>query len=386
MDHELWDFKMKSKEALRMSRMRGQFKPSLPSFFALFICWSQNQGLGSFREDAGMIDTGSSWLERQRWSCFRCLAAPQGARWTLIFGRQMIRLPTIVIKSAALLSPHNQNLAYLSYSVLDLFAHISLFFILTLAAPFCSVLFFEFYANLHINFSYATLTSYVNRHPVEIIYQDYAKLLQLSTTGDKLHTLVYDLNFDCSSANHFLGHTNAHFQVVETSSLLKDARTIQHVLRTSIILKARDRVHITPILSLTTFYILAHRKFNATYLIFHYIEHLITIRDPGHKRKPNLALGLLISYVLESKYQLQYPTPPNHPPPFYSNNYLNALHSTHLHLGDGEAHGAGEEEALALAPVPKPVPLCQHSQLDQLVERFYQLETRFNTFVAHQQQ
>ncbi|PKU79815.1 hypothetical protein MA16_Dca024388 [Dendrobium catenatum] len=55
---------------------------------------------------------------------------------------------------------------------------------------------------------------------------------------------------------------------------------------------------------------------------------------------------------------------------------------THLHPGDGEPQGAEEEEAPA--PIPKPAPLCQHSQFDQLVERFDRLETRFDPFVAHQ--
>ncbi|PKU63230.1 hypothetical protein MA16_Dca011203 [Dendrobium catenatum] len=55
------------------------------------------------------------------------------------------------------------------------------------------------------------------------------------------------------------------------------------------------------------------------------------------KRKPNLELGHLIAYVLESKYQLQYPAPLNLQPPFYSNNSFNVLHSTSVLLGDGEA-------------------------------------------------
>ncbi|PKU64475.1 hypothetical protein MA16_Dca008398 [Dendrobium catenatum] len=89
----------------------------------------------------------------------------------------------------------------------------------------------------------------------------------------------------------------------------------------------------------------------------------------GHKRKPNLALGHIISYVLESKYNLQYPAPPNLQPAFYSNISFQTLHSTYLHPGDGEAQ-AGEKEAptpsptLTLAPVPAPILLCQHSQLD----------------------
>ncbi|PKU82252.1 hypothetical protein MA16_Dca022567 [Dendrobium catenatum] len=187
-------------------------------------------------------------------------------------------------------------------------------------------------------------------------------------------------------ANHFLHNSNAEFHMGETSTLLKDARIVQHVLHTLIIPKAGDHVHITPLLSLTTFFILANREFNATDLIFHYIDHLTTILDPGHRRKANLALGHFISYVLESKYNLHYHAPPNHQPAFYSNISFQTLHITHLHSGDGEAQ-AGEEKAPVPTPAPIPalVSLLQHSQLDQLVERFDQLEARFDTYIAAQE-
>ncbi|PKU84825.1 hypothetical protein MA16_Dca022315 [Dendrobium catenatum] len=44
------------------------------------------------------------------------------------------------------------------------------------------------------------------------------------------------------------------------------------------------------------------------------------------------------------------------------------------------------EEAEAPAPIPAPILLCQHSQLDQLVEHSDQWEAQFDTFFAAQQQ
>ncbi|PKU75898.1 hypothetical protein MA16_Dca005945 [Dendrobium catenatum] len=269
---------------------------------------------------------------------------------------------------------------------MDLFAHTSLCFILTLAVPFSSELLLKFYANLRINSTFTALTSYVNRRLVEITYQDCAELLQLSTTGDKLNIIVSDPDFDWSMANHFICQTNTPFHVGETSSLVKDSRIIQHVLRTSIIPKAGDRVHITPLLSLTTFFIMAQREFNATDLIFRYIDHLKTIRDPGHRRKPNLTLGHLIAYILKTKYNLQYPSRHDLQPPCYSNSSFNILHSTRLHPGDGEPQGAEEEEAPSPALVPNPAPLRQHSQFDQLMERFDRWETRLDAYIAAQEQ
>ncbi|KAL0919770.1 hypothetical protein M5K25_011888 [Dendrobium thyrsiflorum] len=176
-----------------------------------------------------------------------------------------------------------------------------------------------------------------------------------------------------------------------TSDLGKDARTIQHVLRSSVIPKARDRIHITPLLSFTTFYIMAQRKFNASDLIIRYIENLTTIRDPRHHRKPNLALGHLISYVLTTKYNFEFPsssTSPTHRPIFFSNNSFHILHSTRLHPEQGEEGEEAEEAQPEQVPdpVPAPAPLRQHSQIDQLVDRFDAFETRFDTFETQQQQ
>ncbi|KAI0527546.1 hypothetical protein KFK09_003150 [Dendrobium nobile] len=82
----------------------------------------------------------------------------------------------------------------------------------------------------------------MNRHPVEITYQYCQEFLQLFTTGGKLDTLCFDPDFDWALTNHFLSNSNVYFHIRETSSLLKDAKTIQHILHTSVILKASDRV------------------------------------------------------------------------------------------------------------------------------------------------
>ncbi|KAL0906011.1 hypothetical protein M5K25_024471 [Dendrobium thyrsiflorum] len=187
------------------------------------------------------------------------------------------------------------------------------------------------------------------------------------------------------------GNTAAPSHNAFTSGLGKDARTIQHVLRCSVIPKAGDRIHITPLLSLTTFYIMAHRDFNASDLIIRYFENLTTIRDPRHHRRPNLALGHLVSYVLTTKYNLEFPstsTSPTYPPTFFSNNSFHILHSTRLHPEQGEAGEEAEEAQPEQAPdpVPAPAPLRLRSQIDQLADRFDAFETRFDNFETHQQQ
>ncbi|KAL0926328.1 hypothetical protein M5K25_002546 [Dendrobium thyrsiflorum] len=283
------------------------------------------------------------------------------------------------------------NPATLSYPVMDLFAHTSLYFLLTLACPFNVELLYQFFASLRINSTYTSLQSYVGKRPVEITYQDFENILHLSTTGDKLHTFVSDPDFNWTPVNQFLRNTATLLHNGFTSGLGKDARTIQHVLRSSVIPKAGDRIHITPLLSLTTFYIMDHREFNTSDLIIRYFENLTTIRDPRHHRKPNLALGHLVSYVLTTKYNLEFPSTsasPTHRPTFFSNNSFHILHSTRLHPEQGEAGEEAEENQPEQVPppVPTPEPLCQRSHIDQLVDRFEAFETRFDNFETQQLQ
>ncbi|KAL0919025.1 hypothetical protein M5K25_011092 [Dendrobium thyrsiflorum] len=282
-------------------------------------------------------------------------------------------------KLAGLTISKTINPATLSYPVMDLFAHTSLCFLLTLACPFNVELLLQFFASLRINSDYTSLQSYVGKRPVEINYEDFENILHLSTTGDKLHTFASDHDFNWTPVNQFLRNTAAPFHNGFTSGLGKDARTIQHILRSLVIPKAGDRIHITPLLSLTTFYIIAHREFNASDLIIRYFENLTTIRDPIHHRKPNLALGHLVSYVLTTKYNIEFPstsTSPTHRPTFFSNNSFHILHSTRLHPEQGEAGEEAEEAQPEQAPDP----------IDQLVERFDAFETRFDTIEAQHQQ
>ncbi|KAH0468173.1 hypothetical protein IEQ34_003206 [Dendrobium chrysotoxum] len=196
-----------------------------------------------------------------------------------------------------------------------------------------------------------------------------------------------ELERERSVANHFLRNTNAPYHDNACTSLFKDARTIQHVLYSSVIPKAGDQIHITPLLSLTTFYIMAHRDFNATDLLFRYIKHLNTIRDPGHRRHPNLALGHIIAYALEIKYDLQYPVPPNIPPSYFTNNSFHVFHSTRLYSEPAPDVEEEEEETVPVPVAPDaPAPLRIASPFNHLVQRFDQWEARFDSYVAAQEQ
>ncbi|KAL0915986.1 hypothetical protein M5K25_013460 [Dendrobium thyrsiflorum] len=101
------------------------------------------------------------------------------------------------------------NPATLSYPVMDLFAHTSLCFFLTLACPFNVELLYQFFASLRINYDYTSLQSYIGKRPVEINYEDFETILHLSTSGDKLHTFASDPDFNWTPINQFLQNTTS---------------------------------------------------------------------------------------------------------------------------------------------------------------------------------
>ncbi|KAL0925698.1 hypothetical protein M5K25_004064 [Dendrobium thyrsiflorum] len=130
-----------------------------------------------------------------------------------------------------------------------------------------------------------------------------------------------------------------------------NSRIIQHVLRTSIIPKAGDRLNMTPLLSTVTYLIMTGTPFDEAQLILDYIYNLTDIKHPQSKRKKNVALGHLISYILEKKYNLINPTPPTELPIFFTKAYFRALFNQDQ---GSEGEDSGEEGAPTHGPTPGP--------------------------------
>lgn len=63
----------------------------------------------------------------------------------------------------------------------------------------------------------------------------------------------------------------------------------------NVIPKDRGRVHITPLLSVITYFVITNTHFNVVDLLIQYIESFTIIKDLNFSRKPNLALGHLIT-------------------------------------------------------------------------------------------
>ncbi|PKU61167.1 hypothetical protein MA16_Dca023115 [Dendrobium catenatum] len=169
----------------------------------------------------------------------------------------------------------------------------------------------------------------------------------------------------------------------KVSILVCNARIIQQVLRTSIIPKAGDRINITSLLSIVTLLIMTKQPIDEAKLILDYLYGLFEIGHIEHKKKKNIALGHLVAYILDKKYNLVHPDQDFEEPLCYNDGSFKAIFNkeepskTHV-ISDTE-----EEHEAAPAPANEP-------NYQDLVQRFDRLEThfdqRFDQIEAHMQQ
>ncbi|KAL0910700.1 hypothetical protein M5K25_018781 [Dendrobium thyrsiflorum] len=213
----------------------------------------------------------------------------------------------------------------IDFQILPLFSSTQLSFILTLTHSYHKEIFLQFLSNLRVIPDFIRMSSFVMQQKVIIDKEDLGTFLHLRTEGDRLHTLIQESDISWSLVNDTLRGNKDKSHQPRVYTLLQNARIIQHVLRSSIIPKAGDRVNMTPLLSLVTYLILSDKPFDEAQLILDYIHSLFDIRHPQTKRKKNIALGHLICYILEKKYNLIYPEPPTKEPIFFTNASFRSL-------------------------------------------------------------
>ncbi|KAL0922871.1 hypothetical protein M5K25_006899 [Dendrobium thyrsiflorum] len=199
--------------------------------------------------------------------------------------------------------------------------------------------------------------------------EDLGTFLHLRTEGDRLHTLIQEADISWSLVNDTLRGNKDKIHQPRVYTLLQNARIIQHVLRSSIISKAGDRVNITLLLSLVTHLIMSNNPFDEAQLILDYIHSLSDIRHPQTKTKKNIVLGHLVCYIIEKKYNLIYPEPPTEEPIFFTNaSFRSLVHDPTVEVEDSE----GEKEA-----PPEPAPVPNQNAFQDMIQRFDTMKINF---------
>ncbi|KAL0909872.1 hypothetical protein M5K25_020780 [Dendrobium thyrsiflorum] len=257
----------------------------------------------------------------------------------------------------------------IDFQILPLFSSTQLSFILTLSHSYHKEMFLQFLSNLRVTPECTRLTSFVMQQKVIIDKEDLGTFLHLRTEGDRLHTLIQEADISWSLVNDTLRGNKDKVHQPRVYTLLQNARIIQHVLRSSMIPKAGDRVNITPLLSLVTHLIMTNTPFDEAQLILDYIHRLSDIRHPQTKRKKNIALGHLVCYILEKKYNLIYPEPPTEEPIFFTNaSFRSLFHDPSVEGEDSE----GDKEAPS-----EPAPVPNQNAFNDIIQRFDTMETNF---------
>ncbi|KAL0916151.1 hypothetical protein M5K25_013640 [Dendrobium thyrsiflorum] len=260
----------------------------------------------------------------------------------------------------------------INFDVLPLFSTTKLQFILTHPYAYNLETFHQFLANMRITPQSTRLSSFVLQQQVQITKEDLGKYLHLRTEGVRAHSMSLESEYNWTAANQVLRGLDQICHLPRVYTLNQNARIIQHVLRSTVIPKAGDRINMTPLLSCVTYLIMIDMPFDEAQLILDYLQSLTDIRHPSTKRKKNIALGHLVCYILEKKYSLIHPNPPTEEPIFFTNASFRALFS------HGSDSGGEEEQEPHGAPAPIPTPAQDQNAFQDLAQRFGQLETHFD--------
>ncbi|KAL0903990.1 hypothetical protein M5K25_026058 [Dendrobium thyrsiflorum] len=201
-------------------------------------------------------------------------------------------------------------------------------FILTLTHAYNRETFLQFLSNLRVTPNSSRISSFTLQQRVQITKEDLGTYLYLRTEGVRAHNMSLESEYNWTAINRVLRGIDqvCHLSRVYT---LPNARIIQHVLRSFIIPKA-----------------------------------------PNTKRNKNIALGHLVCYVLEKKYNLVHPDPPIEEPIFFTNVSFRVLFNQG-HGSDSGGEGEPGQEAV-------PAPVQEQNAYQKLFQRFDHLETHFD--------
>ncbi|KAH0461690.1 hypothetical protein IEQ34_009265 [Dendrobium chrysotoxum] len=193
--------------------------------------------------------------------------------------------------------------------------------------------------------------------------------------GSRANTLIALSDYDWIEVNQVIRGVRQPTHVPRVDTLNQNARIIQHVLRSSIIPKAGDRVNMTPLLSCVTYLIMSGQSIDEAQLFLDYIFYLSNIGQPSVKRKKNIALGQVICFILEKKYNIVHPDGPSELPLYFTEASFRAL------FGRDE-HVISSDDEPALAPAPRP----NQDFYQDMVQRFNRMDQRFDNMEAHLKQ
>ncbi|PKU72384.1 hypothetical protein MA16_Dca023604 [Dendrobium catenatum] len=222
---------------------------------------------------------------------------------------------------------------------------------------------------MSFNSDHSVISSFNFNTKIEITKADLGIFLNIRTEGLRAHTST-TTNFDWTEVNCVIRGVKVKDHLPKVATLVRDARIIQHILRTSIIPKAGERVNITPLLSTVTYMIMTRQPIDEAQLLIYYIYCLSEIGHVDHKRKKNIALGHLIFYILEKKYDLIHPVQDFEEPLYYNDTSFRAIFNkeepskTHIVLSETEEE---TEHSHTIEP-----------NYQDLVQRFDNLDAHFD--------
>lgn len=142
----------------------------------------------------------------------------------------------------------------------DILSQSSLLFIISLSYPFHLDFLLKFYNNHVINSKQTTIQSCVCGKEIFII--DIDLYLQVFNTDLSAHFIAIDLHYNWSTINSILRDSLFSYHQPLVSGLVLNAHIIQHMLRHNVMSKVDDRINITHLLYVITYFYMTNTSFD----------------------------------------------------------------------------------------------------------------------------
>lgn len=142
----------------------------------------------------------------------------------------------------------------------DILSQSSLLFLISLSYPFHLDFLLKFYNNHAINSKQTTIQSCVCGKEIFIIEVDL--YLQVFNTDLSAHFITIDLHYNWSTINSILRDSLFSYHQPLVSELVLNAHIIQHMLRHNVMSKVGDRINITHLLYVITYFYMTNTSFD----------------------------------------------------------------------------------------------------------------------------
>lgn len=143
----------------------------------------------------------------------------------------------------------------IAFNISNLLKILTLLSLISLNWPYNFKLVFEFYSNLLVSANHSCLWSFICSREVSLTLEDFFALLRFFISISFAFVRLVDLKLRLTPINLKLHGTALKYLETSTNYLVPNACAIQHIIMINVILKYNDRIYLTPLILIVTYFI-----------------------------------------------------------------------------------------------------------------------------------